>query len=113
MDDDVNSVVHLAGKANDVRDNAKGDEYYKVNFEYTQYLYDTFLQSNARVLIFISSVKAAADGSDKVLMEDVIPNPETHYGKSQSCGLNNIFRSSLFRNGNLIISQTLYDPWTR
>jgi nucleoside-diphosphate-sugar epimerase len=79
--DDV--IIHLAGKAHDLKKTSNPDEYYKVNFELTKNLYDSFLKSDAKKFIFISSVKAATDFADKILSENVTPNPQTHYGKSK------------------------------
>jgi nucleoside-diphosphate-sugar epimerase len=76
-------VIHLAGKAHDLKNTSSKDEYYVVNTEFTKVIFDKFLQSNARVFITLSSVKAAADTLDIVLTEDHIPNPITHYGKSK------------------------------
>ncbi len=81
--DGYDTVVHLAGKAHDLKGTSDPDAYYKVNFELTKELYDVFLSSNATKFIFISSVKAAADTVEGILTEDVIPNPQTHYGKSK------------------------------
>ena len=77
------SIIHLAGKAHDLRKASNPQEYYQVNFELTKKLYDTFLQSDARKFIFVSSVKAVADSVDGVLTEDVTPDPKTDYGKSK------------------------------
>ena len=77
------AIIHLAGKAHDLKKTSNPDEYYQVNFELTKRLYDAFLKSDAKKFIFISSVKAAADKVDGVLTEDNIPNPQTHYGKSK------------------------------
>ncbi|WP_231458842.1 MULTISPECIES: NAD-dependent epimerase/dehydratase family protein [unclassified Pedobacter] len=76
-------IVHLAGKAHDLKKTSSADEYYQVNFELTKKLYDAFLKSDAKKFIFISSVKAAADMVDGVLTEENRPNPQTHYGKSK------------------------------
>nr|WP_294794090.1 NAD-dependent epimerase/dehydratase family protein [uncultured Mucilaginibacter sp.] len=83
FDEGCEVIVHLAGKAHDLKNTSEPDEYYKVNFQLTQKLYDAFLQSNAKKFIYISSVKAAADSLDNKLDEDVVPNPATHYGKSK------------------------------
>lgn len=77
------TIIHLAGKAHDLKKISDPDEYYKVNFELTKKLYDAFLKSDAKKFIFISSVKAAADTVNGILTEDNIPNPQTHYGKSK------------------------------
>mgnify|MGYP001788509843 CR=1 FL=1 len=80
---DVDTIVHLAGKAHDLKRTSNPNEYYQTNFELTKNLYDAFLKSNATKFIFISSVKAAVDSLESVLTEDYIPNPKTHYGKSK------------------------------
>ncbi len=80
---DIDTVIHLAGKAHDLKKMAAIDEYYEVNFELTKKLYNVFLESNAKKFIFISSVKAAADAVDGILTEETAPAPQTHYGKSK------------------------------
>ena len=77
------SIVHLAGKAHDIKNISLPDEYYETNFNLTKELYDTFLKSNAKKFIFISSVKASADLVKGKLTESDIPKPITHYGKSK------------------------------
>ncbi|MBG6062551.1 nucleoside-diphosphate-sugar epimerase [Flavobacterium sp. CG_9.1] len=77
------AVVHLAGKAHDLKNTSHNSEYYEVNFELTKRLYDQFLQSDAKKFIYISSVKAAADVVVSPLTEEAIPNPITAYGKSK------------------------------
>ena len=76
-------VIHLAGKAHDLKNVSSFDEYYKVNTELTKEIFDAFLTSEAKVFITLSSVKAVADKVDGELTEDVTPNPITHYGKSK------------------------------
>lgn len=76
-------VIHLAGKAHDLKKVSSSDEYYKVNAELTKEIFDAFLNSEAKVFITLSSVKAVADEVDGELTEDVTPNPITHYGKSK------------------------------
>jgi nucleoside-diphosphate-sugar epimerase len=78
-----NVVVHLAGKAHDLKKVSQPQDYYDANFELTKQLYDAFLKSEAQKFIFISSVKAAADTVDGILIEETVPNPQTHYGKSK------------------------------
>lgn len=76
-------VIHLAGKAHDIKNVSAPDEYYKVNTEFTKEVFKAFLDSNAKVFITLSSVKAVADVVKGELSEDVTPNPITHYGKSK------------------------------
>lgn len=77
------AIIHLAGKAHDMKMVAQPDEYYHVNYELSKRLYDSFIKSDAKKFIFISSVKASADRVKGLLAESHVPNPETHYGKSK------------------------------
>jgi nucleoside-diphosphate-sugar epimerase len=77
------AVIHLAGKAHDLKNLASPDEYYQVNTQLTQKVYDAFLTSDAKVFITLSSVKAVADEVQGDLTEEQEPNPITHYGKSK------------------------------
>lgn len=79
----VNAVVHLAGKAHDLKKVADANEYYQVNYELTKQLFDAFLESSATVFVFMSSVKAAVDEVAGNLTEEMTANPQTHYGKSK------------------------------
>ncbi len=76
-------VIHLAGKAHDLKNVSDSNEYYTVNTELTKEIFDTFLLSDAKVFITLSSVKAVADKLELALKEDYPPNPITHYGKSK------------------------------
>jgi len=78
-----NTVIHLAGKAHDLKNTSTPDEYYQVNTELTKKVFDAFLSSEAKVFITLSSVKAVADEVKGALSEEHIPNPITHYGKSK------------------------------
>lgn len=76
-------VIHLAGKAHDLKNITDPTEYYSVNNDLTRKLFEEFIYSGAKIFIFLSSVKSAADQLDIQLTEDYIPNPVTHYGKSK------------------------------
>jgi nucleoside-diphosphate-sugar epimerase len=76
-------VIHLAGKAHDLKNISDDCEYYTVNTELTKTIFDVFLLSDAKVFITLSSVKAVADTLELALTEDYTPNPITHYGKSK------------------------------
>lgn len=77
------ALIHLAGKAHDIAESALDEEYYRVNTDLTAKLFDDFLATNIRDFFYFSSVKAAADSVDDLLIEDVIPKPDTVYGKSK------------------------------
>uniref|UniRef100_UPI00404941EC NAD-dependent epimerase/dehydratase family protein n=1 Tax=Flavobacterium sp. TaxID=239 RepID=UPI00404941EC len=79
----VSIVIHLAGKAHDLKNASNPDEYYQVNTELTQKVFDAFLASDANLFIMLSSVKAIAEDVNKELTELDYPNPVTHYGKSK------------------------------
>ncbi|MEO5911186.1 MAG: NAD-dependent epimerase/dehydratase family protein, partial [Pelobium sp.] len=81
--DTVDAIIHLSGKAHDLKKVSQPQDYYDANFELTKQLYDAFLKSDAKKFIFISSVKAVADTVHGILTEDTLPNPQTHYGKSK------------------------------
>jgi nucleoside-diphosphate-sugar epimerase len=90
-----NAIIHLAGKAHDLKKVSQPQEYYEANFELTKQLFDAFLVSNANVFITLSSVKASADEVHEILTELDLPNPVTHYGKSKLLAEEYIFSHEL------------------
>lgn len=80
---DCDFVLHLAGIAHDINNKSNSADYYLVNTQFTKDIFDAFLISEAKIFIFLSSVKAVADEAIELLSEDIIPNPVTHYGKSK------------------------------
>jgi nucleoside-diphosphate-sugar epimerase len=76
-------IVHLAGKAHDLKNISNSEEYYRINYDFTKHLYEAFILSKATKFIFVSSVKAAADHINYPLTEDYLPDPQSHYGKSK------------------------------
>lgn len=82
---DINSdiVIHLSGKAHDLKNTLNENDYYIVNTDFSKNVFDKFILSNSKVFITLSSVKAAADTLESELTENHIPNPITHYGKSK------------------------------
>lgn len=81
--DNINSVLHLAGKAHDLKSTSEAAEYFEVNTDLTKELFDLFLESPAKDFIFFSSVKAVADTVEGVLDETALPKPATPYGQSK------------------------------
>lgn len=80
----INTIIHLAGKAHDTKNTADAQAYFDINIGLTQKIFDYFLQSQAEKFIFFSSVKAVADTvQGEYLTEEVIPNPQTPYGQSK------------------------------
>lgn len=76
-------VLHLAGKAHDLKQVAIPSEYYQANTELTKKIFDAFLNSDAEKFIFFSSVKAVKDNVIGVLKEEDEQTPKTDYGKSK------------------------------
>jgi nucleoside-diphosphate-sugar epimerase len=93
--DGAEVVIHLAGKAHDLKNTSASQEYYEVNTGLTKIVYDAFLASEAKVFFTLSSVKAVADEVDGFLTEDHIPNPVTHYGNSKLLAENYIFSKEI------------------
>ena len=78
------AIIHLAGKAHDLKKQSAAQTYFDINTGLTQKVFDFFLESSASKFIFFSSVKAAADiVVDAMLKEDVIPSPVGPYGESK------------------------------
>ena len=88
-------IIHLSGKAHDLKKVTQSQEYYEANYELTKQLFDSFMLSNASVFIFMSSVKAVADEVEGVLTEETTPNPKTHYGISKMQAENYILDQEL------------------
>src|ERR1700754_2343592 len=66
----IDTIIHLAGKAHDLKNTSNANEYFEVNTVLTKKLFDAFIKSPASTFIFMSSVKAVADTVDGVLKED-------------------------------------------
>lgn len=79
----VNTIIHLAGKAHDLKNSSDDAAYFRINTSLTIQLFDIFLKSGAETFIYFSSVKAVADRVDGVLLENMVPDPQTAYGKSK------------------------------
>lgn len=83
IDIESTAIIHLAGKAHDLKNSSNPDEYFEINTKLTQELFDIFLASNCRDFIYFSSVKAVADTAKAILTEEKEPNPQTAYGQSK------------------------------
>ena len=88
-------MVHLAGKAHDLKKTSNDSEFYETNYMLTKKVYDAFLSSDAIVFISLSSVKASADKVKGILTELNPPNPVTHYGKSKLLAEEYIFSQEI------------------
>jgi nucleoside-diphosphate-sugar epimerase len=80
---DIDVVIHLAGKAHDIKNATERNVYFDINTGLTKKIFAWFLGSKAKKFVFFSSVKAVADTVDDVLIEDTIPCPRGPYGESK------------------------------
>ena len=81
---EIDAIIHLAGKAHDTKNQTVAEQYFRVNTELTQIIFDYFLAHDGiKKFVFFSTAKAAADKVEGVLMEDVIPAPVGPYGESK------------------------------
>ncbi len=90
-----NAIIHLAGKAHDLKNVSHPQDYYEANYELTKQVFDAFLASAASVFVFMSTVKAVADSVDGTLSETEVPNPQTHYGIAKQQAEQYILRQEL------------------
>lgn len=96
-------IIHLSGKAHDLKKVSNYQEYYDANYELTKQLFDSFLVSKSQIFIFFSSVKAVADEVNGIVNEIQIPNAKTHYGKSKLLAENYILSKELSPNKRVFI----------
>lgn len=80
---DATSIIHLAGKAHDIKNSSNPKDYFDINTKLSQELFDVFLESNCRNFIFFSSIKAVTDKSEDIVTEETIAQPKTVYGQSK------------------------------
>jgi nucleoside-diphosphate-sugar epimerase len=80
---DTTTVIHLAGKAHDLKKVSNEAAYFEVNTELTKRVYERFCESNADTFIYMSSVKAVADNPLSVVNGETVATPITPYGKSK------------------------------
>jgi nucleoside-diphosphate-sugar epimerase len=86
-------MIHLAGKAHDLKKSSNWEDYYQSNYKLTKRIYDDFLKSDTKKFIFVSSIKAVKDSYSGILSEEIIPDPKTHYGKSKLLAEKYIFEN--------------------
>ena len=100
---DTSTLIHLAGKAHDLKNSANDNEYFEVNTNLTKRMFDLFIESTCKVFIYMSSVKASADEVLGVLLEDATPNPITAYGKSKLAAEKYILSKQIPQNKRVYI----------
>lgn len=97
------AIIHLAGKAHDVKNTADAADYFSINTQLTIDVFEQFVNSSATDFIYVSSVKAVADSVADVLYETVIPAPATPYGKSKRLAEEYILKKQLPVNKRVFI----------
>jgi nucleoside-diphosphate-sugar epimerase len=100
---EVNAIIHLAGKAHDLKNVADPDEYFQVNTDLTIKLFDLFIESDVKSFIYFSSVKAVADTVEGILKETVKPEPKTPYGQSKLKAEEYLISKTLPKNKRLFV----------
>lgn len=99
----IDGLIHLAGKAHDLKNITNDEEYINANTKLTSRLFDEFLRSSCKVFIYLSSVKAVVDKTEHPLVENVKPEPVTAYGKSKLMAENYLLSKSLPEGKRLYI----------
>jgi len=99
----IDIIIHLAGKAHDLKKTSNNSEYYEANTDLTISLFDSFLKSNAKIFIYLSSVKAVKDFIECPLTEDTEATPISAYGKSKYEAEKYILSKKLDSNKKLFI----------
>lgn len=79
---DLDAVVHLAGKAHDVHNTSAAQSYFDINVRLTEKIFNVAKDKVPR-FIFFSSVKACADQVEGILTEEETCTPVTPYGQSK------------------------------
>lgn len=77
-------LIHLAGKAHDLKGTGTEEDFFKANVGLTEQVYKHFLNSDAKLFIHISSIAAVEDTClASTLTEETAPHPSSHYGRSK------------------------------
>lgn len=101
--DNVDVVVHLAGKAHDIKKVARPNDYIEINTNLTKRAFTKFLASTARDFIFLSSIKAVVDSPVEVVDEFSVCRPESIYGRSKLLAEEYLLSKTLPPNKRLFI----------
>lgn len=83
FDQNAKAIIHLAGKAHDLKKTTYEADYFQINTKLTQEVFDAFLASNCNDFIFFSSVKAVTDKAVDIVTEKTNTHPKTAYGQSK------------------------------
>ncbi len=99
---DFDVLIHLAGKAHDLKNISNYEDYYDANYVLSKRMYDFFNKSNAKIFIYLSSVKAVRDKLENdILTENFLPEPRTYYGISKL--LAETYIKNQYKNDKIVI----------
>lgn len=101
--EDIDIIVHLAGKAHDLKNIINEKDYFKANTDLTIDLFEAFLKSNATTFLYFSSVKAVKDHLNKILTEEMEPEPFSAYGRSKLAAENYLLSKTVGTEKRIII----------
>ena len=90
----VHTVVHLAGIAHDLSGHFSQEDFLKVNYKWTCELFDAIQKSSVKNFVFLSSIKAVTEQSDKIIDENYVPDPKSDYGVSKRLAEQYILKNS-------------------
>jgi nucleoside-diphosphate-sugar epimerase len=96
-------VIHLAGIKEDKLNAKNSNLFYQINTIKTFEIFNSFLNSDASLFIYFSSVKAVTEKADDPLTEFKIPNPKTFYGLSKLKSEEYILSKNLSKNKKFYI----------
>ena len=97
------SIIHLSGKAHDIKGKANESVYSEVNLGLTKLAFEAFQSSNSEVFIYFSSVKAVASIVEGVLLEDDSFEVDNPYGTSKRKAEEYLLAQKLESNKRLYI----------
>lgn len=96
----IDAIIHLAGKAHDVKNITLSEVYFNVNTVLTKKIFDWYMANpTIKSFVFFSTAKAAAESVCEILHEDVVPTPKGPYGESKILAENYII-SKLEESGS-------------
>lgn len=78
-------IVHCAGYTNTSKFLTRSEKkkIWKLNFEVTKTLIKLAKKNKVKKFIYLSSSKVIMENSNKLILEDIKPNPKTEYAKSK------------------------------
>lgn len=96
--------INLVGKAHDHNGTATEKDFYYANLELAKQVFDAFINSDAKLLIHISSLAALEEFQSSIPLREVAnPMPNSWYGKSKRAGEEWLLNQMLPEGKKLII----------